>query len=136
MWKYIRQYLFFAVIAGLFMIGEVLMDLIQPGIMSRIVDEGVLGVYNEGNSDLHLIFMLGLRMIGLVLLGGIFGSLNNVFVHISSQNIGNEIRKDCFEKIMSFSFPQLDRFGTGTLVPRVTKVLPKCKILLRCLCAA
>lgn len=120
MWKYIRQYLFFAVIAGLFMIGEVLMDLIQPGIMSRIVDEGVLGVYNEGNSDLHLIFMLGLRMIGLVLLGGIFGSLNNVFVHISSQNIGNEIRKDCFEKIMSFSFPQLDRFGTGTLVTRVT----------------
>lgn len=120
MWKYIRQYLFFAVIAGLFMIGEVLMDLIQPGIMSRIVDEGVLGVYNEGNSDLHLIFMLGLQMIGLVLLGGIFGSLNNVFVHISSQNIGNEIRKDCFEKIMSFSFPQLDRFGTGTLVTRVT----------------
>lgn len=120
MWKYIRQYLFFAVIAGLFMIGEVLMDLIQPGIMSRIVDEGVLGVYNEGNSDLYLIFMLGLRMIGLVLLGGIFGSLNNVFVHISSQNIGNEIRKDCFEKIMSFSFSQLDRFGTGTLVTRVT----------------
>lgn len=120
MWKYIRQYLFFAVIAGLFMIGEVLMDLIQPGIMSQIVDEGVLGVYNEGNSDLHLIFMLGLRMIGLVLLGGIFGSLNNVFVHISSQNIGNEIRKDCFGKIMAFSFPQLDRFGTGTLITRVT----------------
>lgn len=40
MWKYIRQYLFFAVIAGLFMIGEVLMDLIRLGLMSRIVDEG------------------------------------------------------------------------------------------------
>lgn len=120
MWKYIRQYLFLAVIAGLFMIGEVLMDLIQPGIMSRIVDEGVLGVHNGGTSDPHLIWMLGLRMIGLVLLGGLCGSLNNVFVHMSSQNIGNEIRKDCFGRIMTFSFPQLDRFGTGSLVTRVT----------------
>lgn len=120
MWKYIRQYLFFAVIAGLFMIGEVLMDLVCPGIMSRIVDDGVLGVHNGGIPDLHLIWMLGLQMIGLVLLGGLCGSLNNVFVHISSQNIGNEIRKDCFCRIMAFSFPQIDRFGTGSLVTRVT----------------
>lgn len=40
MWKYIKRYLPFAVVAGLFMVGEVLMDLVQPGIMSRIVDEG------------------------------------------------------------------------------------------------
>ena len=59
-------------------------------------------------------------MIGLVLFGGLCGSMNNVFVHISGQNIGNEIRKDCFRKIMTFSFPQLDRFGTGSLVTRVT----------------
>jgi len=120
MWKYIRQYLFYAVIAGLFMIGEVSMDLIQPGIMSRIVDDGVLGVSNGGASDLSLIWMLGLQMIILVLFGGLCGSLNNVFVHISSQNIGNEIRKDCFRRIMAFSFPQLDRFSTGSLVTRVT----------------
>ncbi len=120
MWKYIRQYLFFAVIAGAFMIGEVLMDLIQPGIMSQIVDDGVLGISSGGVSDLRLIWILGLQMIGLVLFGGLCGSLNNVFVHISSQNIGNEIRKDCFRRIMTFSFPQLDRYGTGSLVTRVT----------------
>ena len=120
MWKYIRQYLFFAIIAALFMICEVLMDLIQPGIMSRIVDDGVLGVHSGGTPDLHLVWMLGLQMIGLVLFGGLCGSLNNVFVHISSQNIGNEMRKDCFRRIMKFSFPQLDRFGTGSLVTRVT----------------
>jgi len=83
MWKYIRQYLFFAIIAGLFMIGEVLMDLIQPGIMSRIVDDGVLGIQGTGGPDLSLIWMLGLQMIGLVLFGGLCGSLNNVFVHLS-----------------------------------------------------
>lgn len=120
MWKYIKQYLPLAILAGLFMIGEVSMDLIQPGIMSRIVDDGVLGLNHGGVGDLGLIWKLGIRMIGLVLFGGLCGSLNNVFVHMSGQNIGNEIRKDCFRQIMTFSFPQLDAFGTGSLVTRVT----------------
>ena len=120
MWKYIRRYLFFAVLAALFMIGEVGMDLIQPGIMSQIVDDGVLGLNSGGTGDLGLIWKLGLQMTGLVLFGGLCGSLNNVFVHMSGQNIGNEIRKDCFRKIMTFSFPQIDAFGTGSLITRVT----------------
>ena len=96
------------------------MDLIQPGIMSRIVDEGVLGINTGGAGNLDLIWVLGAQMIGLVVFGGLCGSLNNVFVHLTGQNIGNEIRKDCFRRIMTFSFPQLDRFGTGSLVTRVT----------------
>lgn len=83
MWKYIRRYLLFAVLAGLFMVGEVSMDLIQPGIMSRIVDDGVLGINNNGTGNLSLIWTLGIQMIILVLFGGLCGSLNNVFVHIS-----------------------------------------------------
>lgn len=120
MWNYVKRYLHFAVLAALFMIGEVMMDLIQPGMMSRIVDEGVLGINNNGIGDIHLILMLGLVMIGLVVFGGLCGSLNNVFVHMTGQNIGNEMRKDCFRNIMTFSFPQMDRFGTGSLITRVT----------------
>ncbi|MGN0165959.1 MAG: ABC transporter ATP-binding protein [Lachnospiraceae bacterium] len=120
MWKYIKQYLPFFILAALFMVGEVLMDLLQPGIMSRVVDEGVLGMNNGEISDLNLIVTLGIQMICLVLFGGLSGSLNNAFVHLSGQNMGNEIRKDCFRNIMSFSFPQLDRFGTGSIVTRVT----------------
>lgn len=120
MWKYIKPYLHFALIAAIFMIGEVSMDLIQPKIMSRIVDEGVLGINNNGIGNIHLILSLGLSMIGLVIIGGLCGSLNNVFVQVSSQNIGNEMRKDCFRKIMTFSFPQIDNFGTGSLVTRIT----------------
>ncbi|MBR2208835.1 MAG: ABC transporter ATP-binding protein, partial [Synergistaceae bacterium] len=97
------------------MLGEVSMDLIQPRIMSRIVDEGVLG-----SGGMKTIYELGLLMIALVIVGGLCGSLNNVFVNISGQNIGNEMRKDCFKKIMSVSFPELDKFTTGTLVTRVT----------------
>lgn len=118
--QYIRPYLLWSVLAGLFMIGEVLMDLLQPGIMRQIVDDGILGFNHAGSSDLNLIWTEGLKMIVLVLFGGLCGSLNNVFVHISAQNIGNDMRKDCFRKIMTFSFPQMNRFGTGSLVTRVT----------------
>ena len=120
MWNYIRRHLLFAVLAGLFMIGEAAMDLVQPGIMRRIVDDGVLGLSSGGADSLELIWALGLRMTGLVLFGGLCGSLNNVFVHLSGQNIGNAVRKDCFHKIMAFSFPQMDRFGAGSLVTRMT----------------
>lgn len=120
MWKYIRKYLFFAILAALFMVGEVMMDLIQPGLMRQIVDNGVLGIGNGGIGNLNLVWHMGILMIFLVLFGGFCGSMNNVFVHMSGQNIGNEIRKDCFRNIMTFSFPQLDKFGTGSLVTRVT----------------
>lgn len=120
MWKYIRRYLVFVVLAALFMIGEVMMDLLQPELMGRIVDQGVLGFHQGGVGNPALVGRLGIRMILLVLFGGFCGSMNNVFVHMSGQNIGNEMRKDCFRKIMTFSFPQIDAFGTGSLVTRVT----------------
>lgn len=120
MWKYVKRYLHFGIIAALFMVGEVLMDLLQPEIMSGIVDDGVLGVNTGGVGNLSLIWSLGLKMIRLVLFGGLCGSLNNVFVHMTGQNIGNEMRKDAFRNIMTFSFPQVDRFGAGSLVTRVT----------------
>ncbi len=120
MWKYVKRYLHFAVIAALFMVGEVLMDLLQPGLMRQIVDDGVLGLENNGLGDLHLILTVGVIMIGLVIFGGLCGSLNNVFVHMTGQNIGNEMRKDCFRRIMKFSFPQIDQYTTGSLVTRVT----------------
>ena len=120
MWKYIRKFPPFAIIAALCMVGEVLMDLTQPQLMSRIIDEGVLGLSNNSINDLDLIITLGLRMIILVLFGGLCGSMNNVFSHLAAQNIGNEMRKDAFRHIMRFSFPQTDQYGTGSLVVRVT----------------
>lgn len=120
MWKYVKRYLHFAIIAAVFMMGEVMVDLLQPDIMSSIVDDGVLGINKGGVGDLSLIWSLGLKMIILVILGGLCGSLNNVFVHMTGQNVGNEMRKDAFGNIMTFSFPQMDQIGTGSLVTRVT----------------
>ena len=122
MWQYVKRYAHFAFIAALFMGGEVLMDLIQPGLMRRIVDDGVLGLNNNGVGNLELIWRLGVQMIGMVLIGCCFGSLNNVFVNMASQNMGNDLRKDMFRKIMTFSFPQIDAFGAGSLITRITNV--------------
>jgi len=120
MFKYLKKYWFFALLAPLFMVGEVAMDLMQPQLMSAIVDEGVLGLSNNGVGDLQLVVSTGLRMIGCAALGGVFGVLCGVFSNLCSQNFGNDMRKDAFQKIMSLSFQQTDRFSTGSLITRVT----------------
>lgn len=96
------------------------MDLLQPELMSRIADDGVLGVHTGGVGDMSLIWALGLKMICLVLFGGLCGSLNNAFAHMTGQNVGNDICKDAIRRLMTFSFPQVDCFGTGSLVTRMT----------------
>lgn len=118
--KYLKKYRLFAVLAPLFMAGEVLMDLLQPKMMSKIVDEGVLGLSNNNVGDLHLVITIGVQMIGLLLIGGLCGVLSGVFANMCSQNFGNDIRKDAFAKIMKLPFEQMDRFSTGSLITRVT----------------
>jgi len=120
MLKYLKKYWYFALLAPIAMVGEVCMDLIQPRLMSTIVDEGVLGLSNNGVGDLNLIITVGLKMIGFVLLGSLFGILSGVFANLCGQNFGNDMRKDAFNKIMSLSFEQTDKFTTGSLITRVT----------------
>ncbi|MGN0318648.1 MAG: ABC transporter ATP-binding protein [Lachnospira sp.] len=120
MLKYLKKYWLFAILAPLFMIGEVLMDLIQPRMMSTIIDEGVLGMSNNGVGDLNLVISTGIKMIGFVILGGLCGVMSGVFANLCSQRYGNDVRKDAFGRIMSFSFEQTDRFSTGSLITRVT----------------
>ena len=118
--KYLKKYWLFALLAPLFMLGEVSMDLLQPTLMSKIVDEGVLGLSNNNVGDLSLVIRTGLQMIGLVSVGCLCGILSGVFANLCGQNFGNDIRKDAFGKIMSLSFAQTDKFTTGSLITRVT----------------
>ena len=134
MWKYIKPYIHFMILAGLSMVCEVSVDLLQPSIMTRIVDDGVLGVHNGGVGDMGLIWTVGLAMIGLVLLGGFGGSMSTVFTHLACQNVCNNIRKDAFGNIMTLSFPQVDRFGTGSLVTRVTNDVTQVQNLVSSFC--
>lgn len=121
MLKYLKKYWFFCLLAPLFMVGEVAMDLIQPDMMADIVDNGVL------QNDMNLIITVGIKMILLVMLGGLCGVLCGVFANIAAQNFANDLRKDLFEKIMSLSFQQTDKISTGSLVTRLTNDVEQVK---------
>lgn len=114
MLKYVKKYWVFCLLAPLFMVGEVAMDLIQPNMMADIVDNGVL------KSDIALIISVGVKMILTVLLGGFCGVMCGVFANIAAQGFGNDLRKDLFSRMMNLSFQQTDKFSTGSLVTRLT----------------
>lgn len=120
MLKYLKKYWFFALLAPIFMIGEVFMDLLQPELMSRIIDDGVLGINNGGVGNLNTVITIGLKMVGFVALGGICGVMSGVFANLCAQQFGNDVRKAAFKRIMEFSFEQTDKFSTGSLITRVT----------------
>ena len=120
MLKYLKKYWFFTLLAPVFMIGEVSMDLLQPELMSRIIDDGVLGLNNGGVGNLNTVITIGLKMIGFVALGGICGIMSGVFANLCAQQFGNDVRKAVFKRIMEFSFEQTDKFSTGSLITRVT----------------
>lgn len=120
MFKYLKKYWFFALLAPIFMIGEVSMDLLQPELMSRIIDDGVLGINNGGVGNLNTVITIGLKMVGFVALGGICGVMSGVFANLCAQQFGNDVRKAAFKRIMEFSFEQTDKFSTGSLITRVT----------------
>ena len=109
-----------ALLAAAFMVGEVYVDLYQPRMMAAIVDKGILGLSNNGTSDLPFIISTGIKMLLVVILGGLFGLLSAVFTNLTGQGSGNEIRKLCFDRIMHFSFEQTDDFSTGSLITRIT----------------
>ena len=118
---YVKPYIFFAILAPLFMVGEVMIDLMQPTLMSRIVDEGVIA------GNMPLIWELGLRMIILTLIGGACGIACGYFANYVSLNFGSDLRNAVFSKVMSLSIEQTDKFTTGSLITRLTNDITMCQ---------
>lgn len=119
--KYLKKYWYIAALSPLFMILEVSMDLIQPDLMSKIVDQGVLG------ENMDLIFEFGIQMIIFTFIGCIGGILSGVFGNMAAQSFANDLRKDAFSKVMKMSFQQTDKFTTGSLVTRLTNDITACQ---------
>ena len=112
--KYIKPYLFFAILSPLMMVVEVVVDLIQPTLMSVIVDEGVIG------GDISKLVRTGILMLLLVIVGGVGGLSASYFASVASQGFGCDLRGDIFRHVMAFSLEQTDKFSTGSLVTRLT----------------
>ena len=120
LFRFMKKYWYLALLASGFMIAEVYVDLYQPRMMALIVDEGILGLSSGGVSNLSLVISTGVKMLLVVIAGGLCGLLSAVFTNVTGQGCGNEIRKLCFNRIMHFSFEQTDDFSTGSLITRIT----------------
>lgn len=103
------------------MILEVSMDLVQPSLMSQIVDDGI----TQGN--ISLIVELGIQMLIFTVVGCCGGVLSGVFGNLAAQNFSNDLRKDAFSKVMKMSFQQTDKFTIGSLVTRLTNDITACQ---------
>lgn len=90
------------------------MDLMQPRMIQRIVDEGV------ARYDLTVVIQTGLVMIGLALIGVIGGVGCTIFSVLASQGFGTDLRGALFRKVESFSFGNLDDLETGQIITRLT----------------
>lgn len=119
--SYLKRYWYIAALSPLFMILEVSMDLLQPDLMSKIVDDGVLA----GNMD--VILEVGIQMVIFTLIGCIGGILSGVFGNMAAQSFSNDLRKDAFSRVMGMSFQQTDKFTTGSLVTRLTNDITACQ---------
>lgn len=112
--KYLKPYWKQALIAPLLMILEVAMDLMQPRMMQRIVDEGI----RLGNQ--RLVLETGLLMLVFALIGAVGGVGCTVFAVRAAYNFGTDLRNSVYRKMQSLSFGNLDQLGTGQLVTRLT----------------
>ncbi len=112
--KFLKPYWHWAAIAPFLMILEVTMDLMQPRMVQRIVDEGI------ARMDMNIVIQTGLLMILLAVIGAFGGMSNGIFAELAAQGFGADLREHLFAKVQSLSFANLDQLETGQLITRLT----------------
>ncbi|MBH0171303.1 ABC transporter ATP-binding protein [Fictibacillus sp. 18YEL24] len=117
MWKvfsYLKAYRVAIGVALFLTLTELGVELLQPLIMAKIIDDGIL------KSDLSVIKYWGAVMFGLALVAFAAGIANSFFSAHVSQNYGFDIRRRVFEKVQSFSFVNFNKFPASSLITRMT----------------
>ena len=110
----VKEYKLPSVLTPLFMIGEVICEMIIPVLMGRIVDIGI------GGSDMSYIIKTGLFMVFVAVLGLLFGILGGVFGAKAATGFAKNLRKAMYDNIQTFSFASIDKFSSSSLVTRLT----------------
>ena len=110
----VKEYKLPSVLTPLFMIGEVICEMIIPVLMGRIVDIGI------GGSDMDYIIRTGMIMVVVAILGLIFGILGGVFGAKAATGFAKNLRKAMYDNIQTFSFASIDKFSSSSLVTRLT----------------
>ena len=110
----VGRYKVYAVLAPIMMLIEVAMEVLLPIVMKEIIDNGI----SAQNTEYCL--RMGLLMIGMSLFSMLGGALSGKFAAIAGTGFAKGVRKSLFEKIQDFSFYNVDRYSTASLVTRLT----------------
>ena len=112
--SYIKEFKKVSILTPLCMIGEVVVEMLIPFLMASIIDNGV------EKGDLKHIVFVGVCMLFCALLGLYFGVMGGKLGARASAGLAKNLREAMFENIQTFSFSNIDRFSTASLVTRLT----------------
>lgn len=112
--KSVREYKKESVLAPLFVILEVFMEVLIPLLMSRIIDVGIQG------GDLPYIIKMGVALVFMAMLALFFGAKAGKYAAVAAAGYAKNLRHDIFYKVQDFSFKNIDHFSTSGLVTRMT----------------
>lgn len=112
--KYFRRHYRMFFLAIIILMLETAADLMQPYLMSSLVDDGVL------KNDLSHIYRQGGLMLLLTAIGAVFAFSRNIISNTVATEFAKDLRRDMFSKIQNFSMEEMDRFSRGSLVTRLT----------------
>ena len=112
--KYVKEYKKSAILTPIFVVLEVVMEVIIPLLMAQIIDVGIQ------NGDVKYILEIGGLLIVSAILSLTFGMLSGRFAAKASAGYAKNLRKEMFHKVQDYSFENIDKFSTSSLVTRMT----------------
>lgn len=112
--KYVKNYKKDSFLTILFTVLEVFMEVLLPFVTSYIIDKGI----EAGN--ISNVYKFGILMLLMAALSLVFGALGGRYVASASSGFAANLRKGIYDKVQTFSFANIDRFSTPSLVTRMT----------------
>lgn len=110
----VREYKKHSILAPVFVIFEVIMEVVIPLLMANLIDFGI----DDGN--LEYIVKMGVVLVVFALISLTFGILSGRSAAIASAGFAKNLRKDMYYKVQNFSFSNIDKFSTASIVTRLT----------------
>lgn len=110
----VKEYKKNSILAPIFVTFEVLMDVLIPMAMAAIIDNGL------NKNDVSYVIRVGIMMIVMALLSLFFGMMSGRHAAIASAGLSKNLRKSMYYNIQNFSFANIDKFSTSSLVTRLT----------------
>ncbi|HHV31443.1 ABC transporter ATP-binding protein [Caproiciproducens sp. LBM24188] len=113
--SYVGEYRKYAILTPLFMIGEVVMEVLIPLVMAQIIDNGI-----QGTGGMNYTLKMGAIMVMLAFISLFFGAAGGRAGAVAAMGFAKNLRNSLFDKVQDFSFSNIDKFSTGSLVTRLT----------------